>query len=132
MTWLTVTEYRCHKWQRICLVGRNHNTVLSSLITYHLLSVLHWLRFLTTALVYSNVSFSYISWREQVVFLWDDDDVRNVLYPTCFICFLQVIKQSADRRVRHIMFFMSEEVLLLIALLINAACIAEKQQILII
>ena len=25
MTWLTVTEYLCHKWPRICSVCRNHN-----------------------------------------------------------------------------------------------------------
>ena len=35
MTWLTVMEYLCHKWSRICSICRNHNLVLSSLITYH-------------------------------------------------------------------------------------------------
>jgi hypothetical protein len=34
MTWLTVTEYLCHKWPRICSVCRNHNPVLSSFMTY--------------------------------------------------------------------------------------------------
>ena len=28
-------EYLCHKWQRICSVCRNHNPILSSLMTYH-------------------------------------------------------------------------------------------------
>ena len=36
MTSLTVTEYPCHKRPRICSVCRNHNPVLSSIITYHL------------------------------------------------------------------------------------------------
>ena len=35
MTWLSVTEYRCHKSPRICSVCRNHNPVLSSFVTYH-------------------------------------------------------------------------------------------------
>ena len=35
MTWLTVTEYLCHKWLRICSVCRNHNTVISSFMIYH-------------------------------------------------------------------------------------------------
>ena len=32
MTWLTITEYMCHKWHRIC---RNHSQVLSLFMTYH-------------------------------------------------------------------------------------------------
>jgi len=35
MTWLTVTEYLCHKWPRIYSVCRNNNPVLSSFMTYH-------------------------------------------------------------------------------------------------
>ena len=36
MTWLTVTEYMCHKLPRICSVCRNHSPVLSSFMTcYH-------------------------------------------------------------------------------------------------
>jgi len=35
MTWLTVTEYLCHKCPRTCFVCRNHNLILSSSITYH-------------------------------------------------------------------------------------------------
>jgi len=34
MTWLTVTEYQCHKWPQICAVCRNHNPVVSSFMTY--------------------------------------------------------------------------------------------------
>jgi len=33
MTWLTVTEYLCHKWPLICSVCRNYNPVHSWLIT---------------------------------------------------------------------------------------------------
>jgi hypothetical protein len=35
MTWVTVTEYLCHKWPRVCSVCRNHKSVLSSFMTYH-------------------------------------------------------------------------------------------------
>ena len=35
MTWLTVTEYMCLKWPRICSVCRNNNPVLDSFITYY-------------------------------------------------------------------------------------------------
>ena len=35
MTWLTATEYCCHKWPRICSVGRNRNPRFSSFMTYH-------------------------------------------------------------------------------------------------
>jgi len=32
---LTVTEYLCHKWPRICSFRRKHNPVLSSFMNYH-------------------------------------------------------------------------------------------------
>jgi hypothetical protein len=35
MTWLTVMEYPCHKWPRICSTCRKHFPVLSSFFTYH-------------------------------------------------------------------------------------------------
>jgi hypothetical protein len=35
MTWLTVTEYLCHKWPRICSTCRKHFPVFSSFMTYH-------------------------------------------------------------------------------------------------
>ena len=35
MTWLTVMEYLCHKWPRICSTCRKHFQILSSFITYH-------------------------------------------------------------------------------------------------
>jgi hypothetical protein len=35
MSWLTVTEYLWHIWPRICFAYHNHNTVLSSFMTYH-------------------------------------------------------------------------------------------------
>jgi len=33
----TMMEYLCHKWRRICSVCRNHNPILSSYMTYHLI-----------------------------------------------------------------------------------------------
>jgi hypothetical protein len=35
MTWLTVMEYMCQKWTRICSNGRKHFLVLSSFTTYY-------------------------------------------------------------------------------------------------
>ena len=35
MTWLTVTEYLCHQWWRICSLCSNQNPVLSSFVTDH-------------------------------------------------------------------------------------------------
>jgi hypothetical protein len=35
MVWLTVTEYLCHKWLRICSVCHNPNPVRSSFMAYH-------------------------------------------------------------------------------------------------
>ena len=35
MTWLTVMEYMCHKWPRICSTRRKHFPVLSSFMTCH-------------------------------------------------------------------------------------------------
>jgi hypothetical protein len=35
ITLLTVTEYLCHKWSRICSVCRNHKHVLYTFKTYH-------------------------------------------------------------------------------------------------
>jgi hypothetical protein len=35
MTWLNVPEYLFHKWPRIRSVFRNHNPILSSIMTYH-------------------------------------------------------------------------------------------------
>jgi len=33
--WLTVTKYLYHRYSRICSIGRNHNPVLFSCMTYH-------------------------------------------------------------------------------------------------
>ena len=33
--WLTIMEYMCHKWSRICSTCRKHYLVLSSFMTYH-------------------------------------------------------------------------------------------------
>jgi hypothetical protein len=37
MTWLTITEYLCHKWSCLCSVCRNHNHILSYFMTYYCL-----------------------------------------------------------------------------------------------
>ena len=34
-TWLTVKEYMCHKWPRICSICRKNNPALFSFTTYH-------------------------------------------------------------------------------------------------
>jgi hypothetical protein len=35
MTWLTVMEYLCHKWQRICSTCRKYLPILSSFTAYY-------------------------------------------------------------------------------------------------
>jgi hypothetical protein len=35
MTWVTVMEYLCHRWPRICSTCRKHFPVFSSFMTYH-------------------------------------------------------------------------------------------------
>ena len=35
MSWLTVTEYPCHKWLRICSICRKYFPVLNSFMIYH-------------------------------------------------------------------------------------------------
>ena len=35
MTWLTVIEYLCQRWPRICSICRKHFPVLSSFMIYH-------------------------------------------------------------------------------------------------
>jgi hypothetical protein len=35
MTWLTVMEYLCHKWPRICSTCRKYFPILSSFMTYN-------------------------------------------------------------------------------------------------
>jgi hypothetical protein len=64
-----------------------------------------------------------MSWREQVNFQWDDDEVHFVLDQHAefdFYSASSLKQQSADRHVvplRHMLF------------LLNAACLVEKQQI---
>ena len=77
-------------------------------------------------------NFSAISWREQVNFQRDDDEVRFVLDQHAELDFYsvsQLKQQSVDKHVAllgHINLIPSEAVLLF---LLNAACLAEKQQI---
>jgi hypothetical protein len=35
MTWLTVAEYLCPQWPRLCSVCRNHNLIIFSFMTHH-------------------------------------------------------------------------------------------------
>ena len=83
--------------------------------------------------VYRQFSnFSAISWREQVNFQWDDDEVRFVLDQHAELDFYSarsLKQQSVDRHVTplgHIILIPSHHSLLF---LLNAACLAEKQQI---
>ena len=77
--------------------------------------------------------FSAISWGEQVNFQWDDDEVRFVLDQHAELDFYNAssLKQkSAGRHVAplgHIIPIPSQPVYVLF--LLNAACLAEKQQI---
>jgi len=74
---------------------------------------------------------SAISWREQVNFQWNDDDVRFVLDQHAELYFYSASslkQQSAGRHVAllgHFILIPSQPVF---ALLLNAACLAEKQQ----
>jgi hypothetical protein len=77
-------------------------------------------------------NFSAISWRVQVNFQWDDDEVRFVLDQHADLDFYSANspkQQSAGRRVAplgHIILIPSQSVF---ALSPYAACLAEKQQI---
>ena len=71
-----------------------------------------------------------MSWREQVNFQWDDDEVRFVLDQHAYLDLYSASslkQQSMDRHVAplgHIILVLSQPVFLL-----NAACLVEKQQI---
>jgi hypothetical protein len=75
-------------------------------------------------------NFSAISWRKQVSFQWDDDEVYFVLDPHAELNYhsTKALKQqSADRHVAplgHIILFPSQPALIF---LLNDACLAEKQ-----
>ena len=82
----------------------------------------------------ANVAiFSAISWREPINFQWDDDEIRFVLDQHDELDFYSVSslkQQSVGRRVTllgHIILIPSQPVFSLF--LLNAACLAEKQQI---
>ena len=74
----------------------------------------------------------YISWREEVNFQWDDDEVHFVLDQHAELDFYSsssLKQQSAGRHVDplgHIIWFRANQSLLLI---LNAVCLAENQQI---
>jgi hypothetical protein len=76
--------------------------------------------------------FSAISWREQVNFQWDDDEVRFVLDQHAELVFIVLAHWNNSPRVDMLLhpdtlfWFRSNHFLLF---LINAACLAEKQQI---
>jgi hypothetical protein len=73
--------------------------------------------------------FTAISWREQVNFEWDDDEVHFVLDQYAKLDFYSASllkQQSADRHVAplgHIILIKSQPVF---ALFLNSACLAEK------
>ena len=72
-----------------------------------------------------------ISWRKQVNFQWDDDETRFILDQHAELYFYSASslkQQSAGRHVAplgHIILISSQSLLFLL----NAACLAEKQQI---
>ena len=76
-------------------------------------------------------NFSAISWREQVNFQWDDDEVRFVLDQHAELDFYSsssLKQQSAGDMSLHsdtLFWFRANQSLLF---LLNAACLAEKQQ----
>ena len=78
--------------------------------------------------------FSPISWREQVNFQWYDDEVRFFLdqhaeldfYSASSLKQQSVGRQVAPLRHHHILIAITNQSLLF---LLNAACLAEKQQI---
>ena len=76
--------------------------------------------------------FPAISWWEQVNFQWDDDEISFVLDQQAefdFYSASSLSQQSADRRVAlsdTLFWFRTNQSLLF---LLNAACLAEKQQI---
>ena len=71
------------------------------------------------------------SWREQVTFQWDDDEIRFVLNQHAWSGFYSASslkQQSADRHVAPLdtlFWFRANQSLLF---LLNAACLVEKQQ----
>jgi hypothetical protein len=81
---------------------------------------------------FSNMSATGISWREQVNFQWDDDEVRFVLDQHAefdFYSASSLKQQSAGKHVAppgHIILIPSEPILIC---LLNSACLEEKQQI---
>jgi hypothetical protein len=73
----------------------------------------------------NSAIFSAISWQEQVNFQWDDDEVRFVLDQHAKLDFYiasSLKQQSADT----LFWFPADQTLLI---LLNAACLAEMQQI---
>ena len=56
MTWLTITEYLCHKWPWMCSVCRNQNQALFPFMTYHL----EWNKSNTTGAAF-GAGITYIS-----------------------------------------------------------------------
>ena len=73
-------------------------------------------------------NFSVITWREQINFQWDDDEVHFVLDQYAkldFCCASSLKQQSADRHVALLGHIILIQYLIF---LLNAACLAEKNK----
>jgi hypothetical protein len=82
-----------------------------------------WYRVSVCCLTPLFSNFSAISWREQVTFQWDDEEVCPSLYSTNTLSWI-VYSASSQK---HTLFWFRDNQFLLF--LLNAACLAEKQQI---
>lgn len=67
-SWLTITEYLCHKWQQICSVCYRHNPViLSSCITYNHIfnkSMTTGVTSRATTIAYPSRAFEFQKWHD--------------------------------------------------------------------
>ena len=81
MTWLTVMEYLCHKWPRICSTCRKHFPVLSSFMTCH--RVCNWIN---TTGVTSGAGIAYPSGAPEFTPVFSGVRVTRSL--VLYICFV--------------------------------------------
>jgi hypothetical protein len=110
----------------ICRVALVKNSVIchereSDCVVVTTIGVNEWLLFnANSAIVLA------ISWREQVNFQWDDDEVRFVLdqHAELYVYSASSLRQqSADRHVAPLSWFRANQSMLF---LLNAACLTEK------
>ena len=81
ITWLTVMEYLCHKWPRICSSCRKHFPVLSSFVAYHRLG-----NYINTTGVTSRAGTPYPSGAHE--FIPGFSEVRVTRSLALYVCFV--------------------------------------------